>query len=60
MCQGNLSAIVGIHRKRHWLHVFGSYYTAYPPMMDILLTYDPLLRMYDMLCFLDKKNNMTK
>ena len=29
-------------------------------MMDILLTYDPLLRMYDMLCFLDKKNNMTK
>ena len=55
MCQGNLSAIVGIHGKRHWLHVFGSYYTAYPLMMDILLTYDPLLRMYDMLCFLDKK-----
>ena len=51
MYQGNLSAIVGIH----WLHVFGSYYTAYPLMMDILLTYDPLLRMYDMLCFLDKK-----
>ena len=28
MCQGNLSAIVGIHRKRHWLHVFGSYWRA--------------------------------
>ena len=55
MCKGNLSAIVGIHRKSHWLHVFGSYYTPYPLMMDILLTYDPLLRMYDMLCFLDKK-----